>query len=170
MNTETALLCGGFNDPPGGPGCESDPGSVYEQTKAYYIAQVYAAAAALELKANIWYSLSGWRNSGLVYSNLAPRPAYLAYQFSRSILGDVSSGEALTAQEVGGEDKVLGYKFQTAEGRILWVLWSQDGSTEIVPLSSAPTGVWDVFGQSQTLTDPAKLTVTIKPLFVEWGP
>jgi hypothetical protein len=170
MNTETALVCGGFYDPPGGPGCESDPASTFEQTKAFYIAQSYAASAALGLKANIWYSLSGWRNSGLVYADMAPRPGYLAYQFSRSILGDISGGEALTSQDTGGDMEVLGFKFEQPDGRVLWVLWSQDGSKEIVPLPSPPSGVWDVYGQPQTVDDPAKLTVTIKPLYVEWDP
>jgi hypothetical protein len=170
MNTETALLCGGFNDPPGGPGCESDPSSTFELTKAYYVAQAYTASAALGLKANIWYSLSGWRNSGLLYNDQTPRPAYLAFQFSRQILGDLSEGEALTSLDTGGDEDILGYKFEQPDGRVLWVIWSQDGTTEIVSLPSTPDGVWDVFGQPQTVADPSIFVVTIKPLYVEWNP
>ena len=170
MNTETALLCGGFSDPPGGTGCESDPDSIFERTKSYYVTQSYAAAAAVGLKANIWYSFVGWRNSGLVYSDLSPRPAYTAFQFSRYKLADVPSGEALSAQDTGGVSAILGYKFQHPEGSLIWVLWSKDGSTQTVTLPSPPSGVWDVLGEEQTMADPVKLTVTLKPLYVEWGP
>ena len=68
MNSEMAIICGG-DDPPGQPPCESEPTSAFEQTKAYYVAQVYAAAIAEGLRANIWYSVSGWRNSGLLRSD-----------------------------------------------------------------------------------------------------
>ena len=61
MNTESAIICGCPNDPPGGPGCESAPDSPFEQTKANYVTQVYASAIAEGLSANIWYHVFGWR-------------------------------------------------------------------------------------------------------------
>lgn len=170
VNTESAILCGGFSDPPGGPGCESDPGSLFEKTKAYYVVQSYAAATDLRLRANIWYSLTGWRNSGLIYSDLSPRPAYTAFQFSSSMLGEVVAGASLTTQDTGGVSDILGYKFQHPDGRLIWVIWSKDGKTQTVPLASPPVGVWDTLGNAQTLANSLSLSVTIEPLYVEWGP
>jgi hypothetical protein len=170
MNTETALLCGSAQDPPGGPGCESDPDSVFEQTKAYYITQSYAAALAEGLRAHVWYSLSGWRNSGLLYDNMSPRPAYIAFQFISKQLADAVFTGAITAQDTGGTSSVLGYKFQHADGRPVWVIWStnRDGST--ISLANPPLAVWDAFGNPVSVPDPNALTVPLKPLFIEWGP
>jgi hypothetical protein len=170
MNTESAILCGGFSDPPGGPGCEPDPDSLFEKTKAYYVAQSYAAAAALGMRTNIWYNLSGWRNSGLIYSDLSPRPAYTAFQFSRSMLGEVAASAALTTQDTGDVSEILGYKFQHPDGRVIWVIWSKDGKTQTVALPSPPSGVWDTLGNAQTLANSLSLSVTLEPLYVEWGP
>ena len=170
MNTETALLCGPAQDPPGGPGCESDPGSVFEQTKAYYVTQSYAAAIAEGLRANIWYSLSGWRNSGLLYADLSPRPAYLAFQFIRQKLEDVIFIGAITSQDTGDTSGLLGYKFQRADGRLIWVIWSKDGVARTIPLTNPPLGVWDALGDQVTMLDSTSLTVTVKPLFIEWSP
>jgi hypothetical protein len=170
MNTETALLCGTAQDPPGGPGCESDPESDFEQTKAYYITQSYAAALAEGLRANIWYSLSGWRNSGLVYSDLSPRPAYFSFKFARQKLEDVIFIGAITSQDTGGTDSLLGYKFQYTDGRPIWVIWSKDREESTISLPDPPLGVWDAFGNPVAVPDPDALTVTIKPLFIELSP
>jgi hypothetical protein len=170
MNTETALLCGTAQDPPGGPGCESDPESDFEQTKAYYITQSYAAALAEGLRANIWYSLSGWRNSGLVYSDLSPRPAYFSFKFARQKLEDVIFIGAITSQDTGGTDSLLGYKFQYTDGRPIWVIWSKDREESTISLPNPPLGVWDAFGNPVAVPDPDALTVTIKPLFIELSP
>jgi hypothetical protein len=76
LSTEAALLCG------------SNCGEVFESTKANYVAQVYTLSLALGLRTNIWYDLYGaWQNTGLLYGNNAPRPAYIAYQFNRRELG-----------------------------------------------------------------------------------
>jgi hypothetical protein len=170
MNTETALLCGGNSEPPGSPGCEAESDSLYERSKAYYVAQAYAAAAAVGLRANVWYSLNGWRNSGLVYSDYAPRPALTAFQFSRSRLEGFSSAAALTSADVGGVTEILGYKFTHPDGRLTWVIWSKNGRPQTVPLSTPPSGVWDSLGEAQPMADPLALSVTLNPLYVEWIP
>ena len=58
----------------------------FTDTKANYIAQSNAAAHAEGLRVNMWYSLTGWRGSGLVDEELEPLPAYQAYQFSATQL------------------------------------------------------------------------------------
>ncbi|MBE3118145.1 MAG: cellulase family glycosylhydrolase, partial [Candidatus Atribacteria bacterium] len=71
MNTEVALVCG---DADGSQSyCKTTD---FETTKAYYVAQTYAVAIAEGLRANIWYSVLGWRNSELLNADLSPRPAY----------------------------------------------------------------------------------------------
>jgi len=192
MNTETAIICGGFNDPPGQPPCESEPTSPFEQTKAYYIAQVYAAAIAEGLRANIWYSVLGWRNSGLLRSDLtlplktfasefrptaqnsglltssgAPRPAYYAYQFARSELMDASFVGDIGSADIGGVSGVKGYKFNRGD-RTIWLLWSLDGSSHDITFSSAPLAVWDALGNS--VTPATSMNVDLKPLYLEWNP
>jgi hypothetical protein len=74
LNTETALLCGGFDDPPGGTGCEANSDSSFELTKAAYIVHSYVSAMAAGLDMNMWYHVNGWRNSGLVFTDQTPRP------------------------------------------------------------------------------------------------
>jgi hypothetical protein len=170
MNTETALLCGSAQDPPGGPGCESDPESVFEQTKAYYIIQSYAAALAEGLSAHVWYSLSGWRNSGMVYSDMSPRPAYLAFQFIRQKLEDVIFIGPITSQHTGGTSSVLGYRFQHTDGRPVWVIWSKIREGSTISLTDPPSVVWDAFGDPVSLPDPTSIGVPLKPLFIEWDP
>jgi len=192
MNTETAVVCGGFNDPPGQPPCESDPTSAFEQTKAYYVAQVYAAAIAEGLRANIWYSVSGWRNSGLLRPELtwpqktfasefrptaqnsglltssgAPRLAYYAYQFARSELADASFVGDIGSADIGGVSGVKGYKFNRGD-RTIWLLWSLDGATHLISLSGLPLAAWDALGNS--VTPAASMNVDLIPLYLEWSP
>ena len=192
MNTETAIVCGGFEDPPGQPPCESEPTSPFEQTKAYYLAQVYAAAIAEGLRANIWYSVLGWRNSGMFSSDLTlplktfasefsptaqnsglltssgtPRPAYYAYLFSRSELRDASFVGDIVSADIGGVSGVKGYKFNRGD-RTIWLLWSLDGSSHDITFSSAPLAAWDALGNS--VTPATSMNVYLKPLYLEWNP
>jgi len=159
INTEAALIC---------PGCSSnDP--TYETTKAYYVAQAYAAAIAQGLRANIWYSVLGWRNSGLLNPapDLSPRPAYTAFQFARNELRDATFAGEITASDIGGASGVKGYKFHRGDRRI-WVLWSLDGNTHSISLSGLPLAAWDALGNS--VSPAASMNVSLKPLYLEWNP
>jgi len=64
MNIETALFC---------DNCNNDP--TFEDTKANYFVQSYVLAIAEGLRANLWDSVHGLRNSGLVNPDLSPRQA-----------------------------------------------------------------------------------------------
>lgn len=167
MDTESALVCGQWNDPPGSNGCESGDDSPYEITKAYYIAQAYAAAIAEGLQANIWYSVLGWRNSGLLNQDLTTRPGYTAMQFSRNMLHDSSFEGDVSSQDIGGDFNVKGYKFKRGN-RQIWLLWSLDGGIYNIILPGEPLAVWDALGNPVEMIDPYNLTVTIKPLYLEW--
>jgi len=154
MSTETALLCGrsGKEQP-----CQTE---AFENSKAYYVAQVASASAAEGLKAVVWYSLHGWRASGLVDRNLEPLPAYDAYQFASTALRDAVSQGQITA--FAG---VNGYAFERGEGR-LWVLWSLHGETHLITLPSEPAAVYDVYGDP--LEPSANLEVSLGPIYIEW--
>lgn len=149
MNTESALLCDG-------PACDA----TYELTKAYYLAQLYATVVADDLKANFWYSALGWRNSGLLNTNLTPRPAYTAFQVAaKKLVG------ALEPRKITEFNGVKGYEWHTANGRV-WLLWSLDGSTHSIPLPSTPRAIHDAIGASQPISNT--VDVTLKPLYLEW--
>ena len=86
MNTETALLCGRDGTE---PQCQAE---AFALTKAYYLVEAFTVGQSLGLEANIWYSVSGWRGSGLVDASAggdaAPLPAYTALQVYLSLLDE----------------------------------------------------------------------------------
>ena len=151
MNTETALLCGS---------CSGD--ATYETSKAYYVVQVYAAALAQGLRANVWYSVLGWENSGLLNPDLSPRPAYKAFQFGQSELRD-----ATWVRDVTEYPGVKGYEFQRGDRRI-WVVWSLDGSTHSVTLPGVPLAIYHFDGSP--IPAVGSLTVESEPIYLELRP
>jgi hypothetical protein len=155
VNTELALLCG--HDGTEAPCRAKD----YDLTKAYYLTQANAAALAHGLSANLWYSLTGWRASGLVDGSLKPNPAYEADQFSAAQLKD-----AAFVGEVSDFPGVKGYEFNK-EGKRLWLLWSLDGDKHTIQLPNIPTHIWDAFGKA--LLTETDLTITLAPVYFEWG-
>jgi len=163
INTESAIHCGKVNDPPGQYPCESISTSPLEQTKAYYVAQTYAAAIAKGLRANLWYSMLGWRNSGLLNPDLSPRPAYTAIQFARNELRDAALVREIT--EYAG---VKGYEFNRGDRRI-WLLWSQDGISHPITISPAPLVACDIQGLCSTYPS-LPLLVTLNPVYLEFNP
>jgi len=154
MNTESALLCISKNQQ-----CQSED---FASTKSYYVAEVYASALAEALQANVWYSLTGWRDSGLVDEKFQPLPAYDAFRFSASMLQG--------AVFVGNIDQfsgVKGYEFSRKNQRF-WILWSQDGADHTIQLSETPTAVYDVIGTQLTVS--RNLNLTVAPIYIEWNP
>jgi len=151
INTEVAMIV--YNG-----GCDA----TCQQTKAYYVAQAFAAGLAAELEANIWYSATGWRESGLFSpTTLEPLPAYDAFAFATSKLGDVSYVGVVN--EYSG---VTGYKFKRGTSTI-WLVWSKDGSNHSVTLPRTPKAIWDALGAAQTVSGTG-VTITLKPLYIEW--
>lgn len=152
FNTETAVICDDRYVT-----CDS----TYEQTKAYYVPQTYAAAIAEGLTGNVWYSLFGWRHSGLLESDLDPLPAYHAFVFGRRELDGATFVSEITAYA-----GVQGYEFNR-DGTTLWVIWSKDGRDHSLDLPSTPTAVYDSFGNPKTASDPLDLIFADGPLYVE---
>lgn len=154
LGTEVALLCGSSGRE---PACQAD---ALEVSKAYYIAQVAAAAPSEGLRAVLWYSLDGWRASGLMDSQGEPLPAYFAYQYAASALRD-----AVPQGQITSFPGVDGYAHRRG-AHLLWVLWSQDGELHQVALPSAPDAAYDVFGEPVQVGDLVQ--VTLSPLYLEW--
>ena len=154
MNTESALICG--RD---GKEAYCQTGE-FNLTKAYYLAQSYSAALAENLQANIWYSISGWRASGLVDKNLQTNQAYEAF---------TTASKALKNAGYGGELRqypgVKGYEFNR-EGVRLWLLWSLDGGDHDINLPASPNRSYDVFGAP--FEAGISLKVGLAPIYLEW--
>jgi hypothetical protein len=148
MNTEAAILC---------PSCSSD--ATFETTKAYYVAQAYATAIAEGWRANLWYSVLGWRNSGLLNADLSPKPAYDAFRAARGELRD-----AQLVREIVDYVGVKGYAFDRGD-RQLWMLWSMDGSDHEVLLPFTPRAAFDVLGGSVAVS--STMMVTLAPVYLE---
>lgn len=164
LNTETALICGGPADPPGAGVCGS---TEFETTKAYYVAQSYAGAIALNLRANVWYSVLGWRNSGLLEADLDPRPAYTAYQFARQRLIDSKYLGVISGADVNNPAGLMGYKFDRGDRRV-WVMWSLDGAPHTITFAAGvPLAVWDTLGNPIRATTNM-LTLDVQPYYIEW--
>ena len=161
MNTEAALVCGSPADLPGTGMCDSNPASAFELTKADYVAKVFAVDQSLGLLSSIWYNVFGWRNSGLLNTDLTTRPAYTAYAVAQDAIGGADF-DGKVDQYAGVE----GFKFSRVN-KIVWVLWSKDGQNHAVDLGSMPFAVYDALGQASTPSQT--ITVGLKPLYVEWN-
>jgi hypothetical protein len=156
LNTELALICGTDGKE---PECKTEE---YTASKAYYVAQATATGLAEGLDANVWYSLRGWRGSGLVDNKLNPNPAYQAFLFTIEQLD-----RAAFQGEITSFPGVKGYEFQKDGGRT-WILWSQDRQPHVAALPEAPAAIFDVFGASQPASQ--ELTITVAPVYIEWNP
>ncbi len=155
VNTEAALLCGRDGSE---PECQSEK---FQLTKAYFLAQAYIASISERLLANVWYSLPGWRASGLVDASFAPNQAYQAFKTSATILN--GTGYAGEVKDFPG---LRGEAFDR-NGASLWVLWSVDGADHTIQLERPPIAVTDVFGAPLDISET--LTVTLAPIYIEFS-
>jgi hypothetical protein len=163
IDTEDALICGPIGAPPETEGCESANNSLYEQTKARYITQLYASTIAKNVRTTIWYNLFGFRGSALVDpQSYSLHPAYTAYRFARHILADVTF-----VQEVDMDYHLRIIEFQKGEERI-WVLWSLDDESHSIDISEIPDYIYDYLGNVPPPAYP--LSVTLDPLYLVWEP
>jgi hypothetical protein len=156
INTETALLCGSDGKE---PICQTVE---FEQTKANYVAQSFAASLATGLRANIWYSLRGWRGSGLVQTDMQPIPAFNAFEFSLRALEFATYQDAIT--DYPG---IMGYQFAKNE-HDFWVIWGIEENPVSINLPRMPQRIFDVYGNP--LQASQTLTVTTEVLYLEFSP
>lgn len=87
--TESGLLCGSDALPQNQPGelCDSSPNSLFEQTKASYLESSYNIAKSEEIRMYMWYSVFGWRNSGLFYNRKDTSGKYLVRPVYNTLKG-----------------------------------------------------------------------------------
>lgn len=151
LNTEVAVLCGSSGKE------EICLTGDYETTKAYYIAQAYAAARTEGLAANIWYSDLGWRGSAVLDRDGATGAVWQAFLTSSSILQDAVPAGAIA------EGGVIGYAF-AAKDQYIQLVWSKDGETYPLELGTMPNKILDVYGVEQELSQ--SLTISFSPLYI----
>jgi hypothetical protein len=148
INTEVGMIC---------YKCASIP-SNYEMSKVYYMPQAYAAALAVGLIGNVWYSYEGWFGSQLV------EPSYTAYKTAVAKLGGATYVGPIGNGDVGAAG-VKGYKL-ARDGKNVWVIWSGDGGAKSITLPSTPASITDPLGASQAAA--ASFQLTVKPLYIEF--
>lgn len=153
MNTETAVICAGRNNP-----CGVAPNENIQLANAYYIAQSYAAAHALNLQANIHYSYEGWNGTNMISGTQKLAP-YTAFVVASQRIGGAAYVGPITADDVGVSG-IAGYKFMK-NAKKLWVVWSIDGTERVVNVSGAPVFI-DALGAA------AANPIGYKPVYIEW--
>ena len=157
INTESALICGSTGKE---PVCLTQE---FESTKASYAVQAYASAMAEGLWGNLWYSVLGWRASGLINSeNRNPLPVFEAYQFIAKELR-----EARFARSIQDYPGIQVYEFNR-KGQRVWVLWSLDGAARTLQPASPPQFIFDIFGAA--IPTKNSITVSGMPIYLEWNP
>jgi hypothetical protein len=134
----------------------------FASTKADYVAQAYVAALAQGLRANIWYSLIGWRGSALTDRKLQPLLAYQAYRFAAEQLG-----KAVYEGKIAEYPNLIGFRFNRVGDR-LWVLWALDDETHELRLPDMPSAIYDSLGSPQPVAQD--LMITHAPIYVQWQP
>jgi hypothetical protein len=148
LNTEAAIFCD--------IGCEAD----YEATKAYYLAEAYTYALVMGERSIIWYDLYGsWRNSGLLYPDGTPWPAYYAFKNARKMLG-----VATYTRQVDLAADIAAFEFKRFDRRV-WVLWAK-GNGHPVTLPGTPLAAWDTYGNP--LPASTTMSITFAPIYLEW--
>jgi hypothetical protein len=152
--TETALVCGRDGSE---AMCKTDD---FAKTKAYYIAESAAAAAANYLRVNVWYSLYGWRGSELVQGKNQILPEFNTYLSTTQILK-----QAVYVRDIVEFPGITGYEFMRNEKR-LWILWSQDGALHTISFESAPSKGYDLLGDPFIIQ--RDLDITSAPVYIEW--
>jgi hypothetical protein len=153
VNSEVALIKYDDSNP-----CDD----TCQQNKAYYVPEAYAAAAKAGIQANIWYSVHGWRHSGLIEDDNSLLPAYDAYKVAHDLLGDATYVRNVTL------DPAVSVYELSHDGAKVWVVWSMDGANHNVSLPGTPTSVKDVYGNSQAVSGNS-FTSTVMPHYIGWG-
>jgi hypothetical protein len=150
MLNEAGLLCSA--------GC---PHEEYDPDQANYVVRLFARSKAHGLLGSVWFTLNGpgWRDSGLLDANQAPRMGYLAMQALAARLA--GAGYAGTFSNGALE----GYIF--IKGALIYrVAWTNDGSTATIPLPQGTSAVYDQLGQPRAFTD-AGVVVSHEPVIIE---
>ena len=150
LNTEAAVICDA-----------STCSTAYENVKKAYVAQVYAYTYAIpDIRGTFWYSLEGWRSSGLL-TGTTPRPAYYAADFAEDMLRMAKYIEEVTAYS-----DVYGFKFTSPQVKNLWIVWSLDGASHTIDLPAVPLKIWDSTGNTIAVNGTS-IDLIIDPVYIQ---
>ncbi len=126
------------------PGLPSTP-----EIQARYVVKLFAQSIASGLDLMIWWTWIDpggyYTASGLLTQDLQRKPSFYAYSTAASILGRASFQRALSSDELGSPT-MEGYLLTTADGRDLYVLWSNDETTQSITLPLPRARVTDLYG------------------------
>ena len=153
INTEMALVCGTGTE----PRCQTQD---FQNTKAAYVVESYLTALTQGLRASIWYTLQGWRGSGLLNSQRQPTPAYAAYRYAAQQFAGVTD-----IRDLSLGNGVKAYELNRPQGH-LWVLWSTDSASHSVVLPSTPQTETDLTGQ--LLPTASSIEIGPLPVYITW--
>jgi hypothetical protein len=150
MNTESALAC--FS---GTANCWA--------AQARYMPRAYSEAMAAGLTAQIHYKMiagTGWWHTGLIWSSLAPKPAYHAYATASSFLSPTDYVGLATSYPPG----IQGYVFRRHYGPVnLDVIWSEDSTPRTVTLLPGASA-YDRYGS--LIASSSDIQVDHSPVYI----
>jgi hypothetical protein len=153
MATEIALLCAE---------CSATDTS-FQNTKAYYLIEAFAASIERGLDAAIWYTMyDWWRNSGLCAQkgcSIQKYPAYDAMKFITQELGYTKGGSNI-------QDSTFHiYIIDTVNKGKVRVMWTKDGSSLSYTFSRTPSKIYNWNGEP--INPSTTITIDVAPIYVE---
>ncbi|MGC8946857.1 MAG: hypothetical protein ACP5N6_11970 [Anaerolineae bacterium] len=124
------------------------------EIQSRYAVQLFAQSLASRLDVMIWWTWidpgAGYGDNGLLTRSLQRKPAFDAYRVAAYWLGRASYQRALTATELGSS-AMEGYLLTWADGKPLYVLWSNDDQVREVGLPAVQVQVMDMYGDTMGL-------------------
>jgi hypothetical protein len=159
IHTEGSLTC-----PPANKADCNPPGPDFLEAQADYVVMMFVRDWASGLTGAIWYPFEGpgWRNGALLDENQNPRPAHRALSFMTKELAG-----AEYQQSVDQATPLEGYAFRSAD-KMIWVLWSPDGSSHPLSIPDQVVAVYDKYGNPIDASS-GQLAVS-SPVYVEITP
>jgi len=121
------------------------------EIQSRYVVKLFAQSLASRLQLTIWWTWidpgSYYGANGLLTQSLERKPAFYAYRVAAYWLGRSSFQRVLTASELGS-NALEGYLLTWADGRPLYVLWSNDDQTRAIRLPAAQAQVLNMYGDT----------------------
>ncbi len=154
--TESGMIC--YE----GSSCNIDQTLLHDD-QATYMVRMHARLRANGGMGALWYALEdpGWRHTGLLGSNLTPRPAYYAARFLTSWMAHAT----YDGPRGNGNGSLEGYAFHTDSAR--WeVYWSNDAT--VYPLTlPANALLYNKTGEVLPVPSTGIAPVGFEPLIVQ---
>lgn len=160
LNTEYALFCGSDY---------TTECSIYpdlEATKAYYIVEFMASAAADGYQAAIWYAIMGGRNNSLLNPDFTPLPVYQAYKATNQKIGNAAYVRRVT------DLNFVIHEFKKTNGQKIWIAWTANNTAQTLTLPVLPAAIYRIGADGNAISEAAAatLSVDIAPVIIEFAP